>query len=344
MGLASRLFKGNQKLESCLVDNAAHVTLGARGEHVAKIQYALFALDSLIIDRQELLTNTYGRSSAAAVLSYKTRRGIINRSYQNTPDNIVGKMTIASLDDEMRKLEFSFNAPGECLLSPPGVSTSSGGDLVGASSLAGFNQTHRHAHGFAATGVGQSGNGTPKQLNRALRVYCAITSKASLEDGFPLAAHFERTKDSLFEHGLTLSVEMRNGFADTINFPDRIVLDEDIVRLRKASEDTRPGLRGILRVIVCPMNDFEFGETYRNRRIGNLLFPPFVLMNSRQTDRSSATLLHEMIHAANNGPIQHDSERNSIFFEFGSTQAGSVERTTLRPEHAAKLATAFFAI
>jgi hypothetical protein len=34
-------------------------------------------------------------------LRYKTSRQIINRAYQSTPDNIVGKMTIKSLDTEL---------------------------------------------------------------------------------------------------------------------------------------------------------------------------------------------------------------------------------------------------
>lgn len=37
MALVSNLFRGDKKLEACLVNDAAHVTLGARGEHVAKI-------------------------------------------------------------------------------------------------------------------------------------------------------------------------------------------------------------------------------------------------------------------------------------------------------------------
>ena len=101
MGLVSRSFRGNKELEACLVDNAAHVTLGAQGEHVAKVQFALFSLDALKIARTELVTQTYGGSTAAAVLSFKTKRQIINQSYQTTPDSIVGKMTIASLDAEM---------------------------------------------------------------------------------------------------------------------------------------------------------------------------------------------------------------------------------------------------
>ena len=101
MGLVSRLFRYNNKLQACLADNAAHVTLGAQGEHVGKIQFALFSLDTLKIERAELVTQTYGPSTAAAVLSYKTKRQIINPSYQTKPDGIVGRMTIASLDAEI---------------------------------------------------------------------------------------------------------------------------------------------------------------------------------------------------------------------------------------------------
>jgi len=348
MGLVSRLFQGNTRLEACLVDNAAHVTLGAQGEHVAKIQFALFSLDNLDIDRTELVTQSYGPSTAAAVLSYKTKRQIINRSYQTTPDSIVGKMTIASLDAEMRKRQLSFPGVGDCALTPPSVPQ----PFV----LSPLNGRQRPVAAFTEQ-VGdrnskQSAAGKPKQLNKALRIFLSITKRASIEDGFPaLSADLERAKDSLFEHGLTLSVEFRNGFADTIDFAGtagRIILEDDIVGLRKASEDLRPGLANILRVIVCPMNDFVFGETFRNRRIGNLFFPPFVLINSRQTDRSHATLLHEMIHAAfvekNGNKLRHDSLPNSIFFENGTTQLGAVERTFLNPDHAVILANGYFAV
>ena len=178
----------------------------------------------------------------------------------------------------------------------------------------------------------------------------AITKKASIEDGFPLSAHLERAKDSLFEHGLTLSVEFRNRFADTIDFAGtagRIVLEDDIVGLRKASEDLRPGQPDILRVIVCPMNDFVFGETFRNRRIGDLFFTPFVLMNSRQIDRSHATLLHEMIHAAfvTNGARLNTTRSRTVFsLKTEPPELGVVNRTVLKPEHATILANGFFAI
>jgi peptidoglycan hydrolase-like protein with peptidoglycan-binding domain len=87
------------------VQDSAHVTQGAAGEHVAKIQTALFAIDNLSVSPDELQTSNYGPSTAKAVLDFKTKRNIINRSYETRVDNIVGKMTIAALDKEMRRVE-----------------------------------------------------------------------------------------------------------------------------------------------------------------------------------------------------------------------------------------------
>ena len=105
MALRSNLFKGDTKLEACAVSHPAHILQGHVGAHVGKIQAALAALDGAVIDAAELSSTRYGKSTAAAVLSYKKKRSIINPSYQTTPDDIVGKMTIASLDDEMAKKE-----------------------------------------------------------------------------------------------------------------------------------------------------------------------------------------------------------------------------------------------
>jgi hypothetical protein len=101
MPLQSNLFRDDPALQACLTNDRAHLTLGVSGEHVAKVHFALFATDGLAIDQDELGSKTYGPSTARAVLSYKTSRSIINRAYQSTPDNIVGKMTIASLDKDM---------------------------------------------------------------------------------------------------------------------------------------------------------------------------------------------------------------------------------------------------
>jgi|HubBroStandDraft_4_1064222.scaffolds.fasta_scaffold138019_3 hypothetical protein len=87
--------------EACLVDNSAHVTPGSPGDHVSKIQFALNDLDGLQIADAEIDAKLYGQTTADAVLAYKRKRNIINFSCQTTADNIVGKMTIKSLDDEM---------------------------------------------------------------------------------------------------------------------------------------------------------------------------------------------------------------------------------------------------
>jgi hypothetical protein len=106
MPLVSNLFKDNARLAACLMDDRSHVTQGSVGEHVHLIQVALIDIDGSSIDEGELAAQRYGPSTAAAVLAYKRKRKIINRAYQNTEDDIVGKMTIASLDKEMADRQY----------------------------------------------------------------------------------------------------------------------------------------------------------------------------------------------------------------------------------------------
>lgn len=105
MPLRSQALSGDPRLEACLTQDSAHLTLGVSGEFVAKVQAALMYLDGLDIDDEELDKQTYGKSTAEAVYQYKSAREIINRSYQQSVDKIVGKMTIKSLDDEMKDAE-----------------------------------------------------------------------------------------------------------------------------------------------------------------------------------------------------------------------------------------------
>jgi hypothetical protein len=105
MPLISRLFSGDSKLQACLVSDPAHLTKGTVGDHVSKIHTALLILDDAQVASSELQAKTYGTSTAAAVLAYKSKRGIINFSYQNTADDIVGKMTIARMDTELAAVE-----------------------------------------------------------------------------------------------------------------------------------------------------------------------------------------------------------------------------------------------
>jgi peptidoglycan hydrolase-like protein with peptidoglycan-binding domain len=101
MALQSQLFRGEPKLEAAATIDSAHITPGARGPHVEKIQTALNILDNAGLG----VDGAYGPATAKAVLNYKTKRNIINRSYQTSADNIVGKMTMAKLDEEMRAYE-----------------------------------------------------------------------------------------------------------------------------------------------------------------------------------------------------------------------------------------------
>jgi hypothetical protein len=105
MPLVSQLFRSNRRLQECLIKDSAHVTVGSRGVHVALIQYAVLRLQGGRIDGHEVSAQLYGPSTAAAVLAYKTRRRIINTAYQTSADNIVGRMTIASLDREIQLVE-----------------------------------------------------------------------------------------------------------------------------------------------------------------------------------------------------------------------------------------------
>lgn len=106
MPLTSRHFSDDDKLQACLVSPQAHVVQGARGAHVEKIQEALIRLGAGVIAPDEIATAFYGTTTARSVLAFKgPPRNIINRTYQNVPDSIVGQMTIEALDREMRKLE-----------------------------------------------------------------------------------------------------------------------------------------------------------------------------------------------------------------------------------------------
>ncbi|GAB4041622.1 peptidoglycan-binding domain-containing protein [Spirosoma jeollabukense] len=105
MANTSTWFKGNARLDQCLVSDPAHVQKGDRGDYVTLIQGALMALDTAIISVDEQSQKLYGPSTAQAVLTYKRKRQIINPSYQTQADDIVGRMTMLALDTEMGAFE-----------------------------------------------------------------------------------------------------------------------------------------------------------------------------------------------------------------------------------------------
>jgi hypothetical protein len=150
MGLQSQLFQGDAKLEACLTQDSAHIVQGAVGEHVSKVQTALSTLETLGIDSNELSTRRYGPSTAAAVLAFKRKRSIINRSYQTQADDIVGKMTIAALDREMLNYENQPSLVNCCVMN------TSGGEIVrGGSSPSAPSQTQTSAIFAQSAPVGQ---------------------------------------------------------------------------------------------------------------------------------------------------------------------------------------------
>lgn len=99
--LQSKFFRGDPKLEAASTVDSAHIKPGATGLHVNKIQAALIVLDGASISSEDMQHTVYGTSTANSVLAYKQKRDIINRSYQTKADNIVGKMTMERLDEEM---------------------------------------------------------------------------------------------------------------------------------------------------------------------------------------------------------------------------------------------------
>ena len=88
MALKSLLFRGDAKLESASTSNSGHIIKEGIGRARA-IQYALANVggENLKFDGK------YGPATAAAVLSFKRRYNIVNRTYQSEPDDIVGVMT-----------------------------------------------------------------------------------------------------------------------------------------------------------------------------------------------------------------------------------------------------------
>ena len=104
--LRSQAFRNVPRLQACLVEDISHVTPDSKGSYVLRIQQALTVLGHVPTTiwtwfETETMREWYGPVTAKVVLDYKTRRQIINRAYQTRPDNIVGKMTIRALDDEM---------------------------------------------------------------------------------------------------------------------------------------------------------------------------------------------------------------------------------------------------
>ena len=319
MPLRSLMLKDDAALQACLLQDRDHVTPGATGNHVAKIQKSLLLLEQAPIASAELRARTYGATTAAAVLAYKRRRQIVNFSYQTTADNIVGKMTIARLDADLLQIE-QRDTPGRVVCSDSG-----GGRGVASSSTS------------ALVGVGKA----PRRLNATLRIIIQeTTASEALGGSFSLIlALYARARELMAPHGIDFSGGAIPEFGPRVPDSDFVIPGSPAMcfSVREAAERALFGFPNTLRVIVCPFTDQgnAFGVT-DGGTCGTSTFPKFCLINVRKRHLDLGTLLHEMIHAARPVKIEHDKDRLSVFSE-------SLDgRTTLPPQHADSLANSAF--
>jgi hypothetical protein len=294
------------------------VLAGSRGDHVALIQKCLLVLERTAIAGNEIRARQYGGTTAAAVLAYKRARQIINRSYQTQADNIVGKMTIARLDEDIAKVEASRTLLVRC-------SQSGGG---GARALVG-------------RGVSAPAPPPLVKLNRVLTIQLQRTDTVFDFASFANAL-LARARDLLRPHGLTL-VEGALMTGPPVAWPDAVVQTQfqaDRFAVRKSAIAASGGDPKVLRVIVCP---FDPVDEIRGITDGGQLqgvpdvVPKFVLINSTRRNPDDGTLLHEMVHASFPGesPL-HDGDEHSIY-------SVATARDRVSRAHAEKLAGAFFA-
>lgn len=310
MALGSQLFKGDPALEACLIRDASHVVQGARGDHVSKIQYALSLLDGARIAPEEVTAKNYGRSTADAVLAYKRRRQIINRSYQAQADDIVGKMTIAALDREMLLRENQRTRScgcGDPVRDPGGV-------------------------GGQAVDVGAPPQVVSWTFPADLEILWQVTSAGAARGGSGPLAYLNKAIGLLAPFGMNVRAKPQPPFSYEEDVDPRFT--DDIWKVRKAAEKATPGSPKILRVILCPFpsKSFLFGVTGGGPRDGTTV-PDFILLNVNGVRKDLCTLIHEMVHAT--GLTDHDSLADSVF-------SLGPNRSMLRPEHAKRLSEAFF--
>ncbi len=321
MPLQSQLFRGDRALEACLIEDKAHLVPGTQGPHVRKIQQGLAILDGALIAHDEVASERYGTSTAAAVLDYKTARRIINFSYQTTADNIVGKMTMASLDREMTQSEARPRLRG-CLdeTRPSGTS--------GGSSIRGGN----------VQGVGEAIPSTaPAKVLRVAFQDALQANEVGIATPTRILFLSARALRLLRPFNLTLRTELLGSFPFSLDIDERDT--SDVEGLRKAAQKANAGSESTLRVIFCKFRPTTSTGTSNGRITGIEGFQNFVLINKEKVHPDFGTLLHEMIHCSNDSLMSdsaHDQDRNSVF-SFGPS------RTVVNPIHVASLRRCFFA-
>jgi len=329
MPLVSLLLSDDPRLQACLVNDAAHVVPGAAGRHVGLIQKALMVLDRAAVSLTELRSAVYGPTTTAAVLAYKRRRNIVNRAYQTSADNIVGKMTIATMDNELLHLDLRA-APGRVVCTHGGhAPPPSRSALVGA--------------GTPGV-VGAPGPFKPKKQRPAkLRIIVQKTNRArEFGDADGLFAQlYKRARELLAPHGMDFTTG-----AATPAFGPEVIDAEKVIAGSAGSCGSvmESALRALadkpdtLRVIFCPFSDTgdAFGVTDGGPKSA-LTVPRFCLINVRKQRGDLGTLLHEMVHAARPEMVAPDPDINSVFSEADNRSA-----TELPEKHAESIVTSFF--
>lgn len=308
MPLQSQLFRDDSALQACLVKDSAHVVKGARGAHVERIQTALCILEGALIDPDELTASVYGPSTAGVVLAYKKKRDIINRSYQQRADDIVGKMTIASLDRELATAEKKKSS------------------RICREPSSGPASINRRSSLVEQRGVGDA---------------VQVQAPAILSVLFQLV----RIKDTLGKHSFSLASEpLRranelvapfgqriahiNGFSFATNFKPKVGEAEEFKGLRKAAEAAMPGFGKAIRVLICPFraNDKQEDDLKTNAiSVSVEGFDRFIVMNANLLRADRGTLLHEMIHCSKDslmGEIGvHDPDGSGGIFSWDANRS-----------------------
>jgi hypothetical protein len=342
MALTAKLFRGDAALEACLVRDAAHIPPGSKGPHVARIQRALAILDGALIDGSEATQSLYGRTTASAVLDYKRARRIINFSYEQQADNIVGKMTIASLDKEMSAAE---QRPRSRPCSDPAIGIGGGGGGGGAVFQPGPRLAFSIGQEAAAGGSALRDAAPAQQFPAILSVLMQLVRvKDQLGPfSFQLANELSPAANKLLEpFGMRLARVV--GFSLSFPFKPKYGEEDEFEGLRKAAEKEMSGFRAAVRVLICPFRGHdENGNDTTNNAVSLDVkgFDRFIVLNSNTLRADRGTLLHEMIHCSDPalmGDAAHDAiDSDSIF-------SWNAKRTRLRPEHARALQGAFFAL
>ncbi|MEJ1933263.1 hypothetical protein WDZ92_23950 [Nostoc sp. NIES-2111] len=321
------MLKLDGRLQQCLVSDRAHVTPGSVGSHVAKIQMALMALDEARIDLSELHGKRYGISTTAAVLAYKQKRKIINRAYQTQADNIVGKMTVASLDKDLIALDRR----------PPNTAFCGHGTSAAAAAT---------RFGLRETAPGPGAPGSKTHFNKQFRILFQITELGDAFGGYNML-------DDLWRRAEVLMLPFRLEFVNKRPPKGKVLPHDGIVdvhfssdkfAIRRLSLNADPGFEKTLRVIFCPFAQANpyFGITCGGpNNDGDPVVEKFVLINTNIRQKDSGTLLHEMIHAATPGVSDsRDHDEKHARCVFSTSDDG---RDELRDEYAVRLSNAYFA-